>query len=634
MARSRPRGVLTDAFPSSSPSLRADVGEPFSPSIARNQDGGLTSPTALLPASLLAKTGQKTSKRYGAPVKMLQSKSQSLPALHVQHVGRRLAWSPANNFLELTDGVQVVDHMRIIPETENRGIMVGQFQRLIDFLKTRTKFKHIDAPLEGWWDKDTGAQVTLRTLNHYHLSDFIIIPMTMPARCSYVEAVAFSLDGQMPSWFVSHWWGMPILEAFSDLRAHACLRSPESCGVTTAYWICTFAVTQYGSALRELPPDPRQFDFFKALLPCQGVLVLVDSGRPGVSYPEVFNRTWCVFEVSVATYALSHLWMDMAAMDENGEVQVLTEGLTQKEKFMDNMPRESPWQESGRTTRLRREEGFPVRLLRGGLEVDLRSSSASSDADKLGILKAVVGHDAEEENKAKELDLENPLFEAVDKRLRAKFALMALRTAIQQRIDISDAGEMPLARAIREDFSAKVIDMNLTSCWQLDDFDARTLATCIPQEGQLRQININFTSCYRLTSVNDLLQSIAGTKKLTDVKLDFSNCTGLGYNRCSANGPLGQHCGELISFAKGVSGNTSMRKLDLNFQGCHRCSGVVEEAATFMRTIPQLTDLRVLSPDCVDIGVRRDAPQPKVKVKPKPKAKWKSVTAQTYWDRK
>ena len=52
--------------------------------------------------------------------------------------------------------------------------------------------------------------------------------------------------------------------------------------------------------------------------------------------------------------------------------------------------------------------------------------------------------------------------------------------------------------------------MNLTSCWQLDDFDARTLATCIPQEGQLRQININFTSCYRLTSVNDLLQSIAG----------------------------------------------------------------------------------------------------------------------------
>eukprot|EP00930_Biecheleria_cincta_P057634 TRINITY_DN43533_c0_g1_i1.p1 TRINITY_DN43533_c0_g1~~TRINITY_DN43533_c0_g1_i1.p1 ORF type:complete len:633 (-),score=93.79 TRINITY_DN43533_c0_g1_i1:216-2114(-) len=627
MARSRPR-VLEPAFPLSSPTLRADIGEPPSPSsmmpglltsLVRNYDGGLASPTSLLPASLAAKSGQRTPKRYGGPAKMLTSKSQSLPALNVRDVGRRVAWPSANGFLELTDGIQVVDHMRRIPETENRGIMVGQVQSLIEFLKSRTKLKNYDSPLEGWCDKETGTQLTLRNLNHYHLNDFVIIPMTLPARCSYVEAVAFSLDGQIPSWFVSHWWGMPVVEAFSNLRAHACLRSPESCGVTTAYWVCTFAVTQHGSSWRELPPDPRQFDFFRALLLCQGVLVLVDSGRPGGSCPDVFNRTWCVFEVSVATYALNHLWMDMAAVDETGEVQVLTEGLTQKEKFMDNMPRDSPWQESGRTTRLRREEGFPVRLLRGSLEVDLRGSVASSDADKLGILKAVVGHDAEEENKAKDLDLQNPLFEAVNKRLRAKFAQMALRTAIQQRIDISDTGEMPLAKAIREDSTSKVIDINLTSCWQLDDSDMRILATCVPQGGQLRQLNMNFTSCYRVTSVSDLLQSVAGTRRLQEVKLDFSNCTGLGYG------------GEFTAFAKGVMGNTSMRKLDLNFQGCHDLAGAVDEAASLMKAIPHLTDLRVLSPDCIDIGVKRDAPQPKVKVKPKPKAKWKSVTAQLYW---
>jgi len=299
------------------------------------------------------------------------SKAKSLPALRRGGASRRSAWLPSTeSFQELTDGISVVEHLKRIP-VENRGIMIGQLYRLIDFAKSHCKPQYADAPLEGWFDSQTGNQLTLRRITHSQLRDCVIKPMTSAAKCSYVEAIAFSVSHQMPSWFVSHWWGMPVLESVISLKAHACLRHPEgSRDLTTAlaYWICTFALSQQDLD-EPLPPEPKQFSFYRALLVCQGTVLLLDEGRPGEGSSEVFKRTWCIFEVSMSTFSLNHLnlMLDIVTRDVEGEVRILTEDLPAKDKYMDTylagLAHESPWQESGRTLRLQREELFPVRAL-------------------------------------------------------------------------------------------------------------------------------------------------------------------------------------------------------------------------------------------------------------------------------
>eukprot|EP00930_Biecheleria_cincta_P091056 TRINITY_DN8055_c0_g1_i1.p1 TRINITY_DN8055_c0_g1~~TRINITY_DN8055_c0_g1_i1.p1 ORF type:complete len:710 (+),score=136.48 TRINITY_DN8055_c0_g1_i1:147-2276(+) len=561
----------------------------------------------------------------------LVSKSKSLPALRRGGACRRSAWLPGTEcFQELTDGISVVEHLKRIP-VESRGIMIGQLYRLIDFVKSHCKPQYADAPLEGWFDSQTGDQLTLRRINHSQLRDCVINPMTSAAKCSYVEAIAFSVSHQMPSWFVSHWWGMPILESVISLKAHACLRHPEgSRDLTTAtgYWICTFALSQQDLD-EPLPPEPKRFSFYKALLVCQGTVLLLDDGRPGEGSSEVFRRTWCIFEVSMSTFSLNHLMLDIVTRDAAGEVRILTEDLPTKEKYMDaylaGLARESPWQESGRTLRLQREELFPVRALMPATEVSLVHQSEAANQGKDRIMKAIVGHDLDEEqDKFRQLDLGHPMFRALDMRVRSKLSLMALRTAIQQRIDISEYGEMPLVRAIREDTLQKELHVDLTSCWQLDDMDLKAVASCIPQSGKLRRLSFNFSGCHRLTDVSALMiaANLSGVK---DLRIDFSNCTGLGKDKGNRLfGDFGNRC----------SAREELEALDVNFLGCHSLVDSVEELAEMLKGIPHIKTLRILSPSCVDLGMKTsDKKAHGFQPKATPKAKWQSPTAQMFFKR-
>jgi len=554
----------------------------------------------------LASTGPRNTR-----LEPLLAKTRSLPQLRQVPRNLRVEWSPTpSSFQALTGEVDILAHMKSIPLMENRGMMIGQLQLLLDFIKSHSKYWRHDPILEGWHDSQTGDQLTYKTINLYNLNDSVIKPMTMHAKCSYVEAIAFSADGQMPSWFVSHWWGQPFLEAVTGIQQHAILRHPDSCGVTSAYWICAFAHNQHIQPTA-YTDDHKTFPFYKALCVCQGVLMMTDSIGPGV----VFERVWCNFEWSVATESLNHLLFDVAASDDLGMPHVLTEGLTAKEKVLDDrLSQISPWHESGRTSQVKREERFPVWAMTAAFNVKVVDSKASHETDRVQILKAITGKSASEL-----LDLSNPVYDEIDRRLRARFAIIALRSALQQRMNISDDGSLPICKAIREDVSQKSLAVNLSSCWRMTDADVEVLATCFPRSGNLKRVTFKFCGCYQLTSASTFLEELSSLKGLTEICLDFEYCTSL----CRGE--------EFLSFSKRLATIETLKKVDLNFIGCQELE-YIDDLAEVLKAAPRITDLRVMSPDCIDLGEQsKSEPKIKAKMKPKPKKQvFKSITAQLW----
>ena len=71
----------------------------------------------------------------------------------------------------------------------------------------------------------------------YDVNKYIIKPETEEKQCSYVELVApEDARAQTPTWFVSHWWGEPVMDFIACVEEHAKVRrlDPEE----AVYWVC------------------------------------------------------------------------------------------------------------------------------------------------------------------------------------------------------------------------------------------------------------------------------------------------------------------------------------------------------------------------------------------------------------
>ena len=114
---------------------------------------------------------------------------------------------------------------RSIDKVEHRGITINQLLFIQDEIKAR-------CVLEGWTDKD-GNLLTPERVNLYDIKYRIIIAGTAQYKCSYVELVA--TGDQIPSWFVSHWWGETVFAMIKCLIRHA---KDRGLSWDTPYWIC------------------------------------------------------------------------------------------------------------------------------------------------------------------------------------------------------------------------------------------------------------------------------------------------------------------------------------------------------------------------------------------------------------
>ena len=85
--------------------------------------------------------------------------------------------------------------------------------------------------------------------------------------------------------FVSHWWGEPVLDFIKCVEEHARVRE---LGEDATYWVCAYANNQHELG-QDIGSDPRDSSFYKALLLCEGVLVVLDARATP------FTRIWCAY---------------------------------------------------------------------------------------------------------------------------------------------------------------------------------------------------------------------------------------------------------------------------------------------------------------------------------------------------
>ena len=158
--------------------------------------------------------------------------------------------------------------------------------------------------------------------------------------------------------------------------------------------VCAYANNQH-QLDSDIPADPKDSAFFKAMQLCEGVLVVLDPGAV------VFTRIWCSFEQATVVQG-KKLLLDFATVYD-GTPQLLTEGLAHEKEALE--------------MKATRERRFPLELMEKGYSLDITAADASRPEDKRHILNSIAKTDLEAEP-----DLTDPEFARVNAVLRSTLA--------------------------------------------------------------------------------------------------------------------------------------------------------------------------------------------------------------------
>jgi hypothetical protein len=211
-----------------------------------------------------------------------------------------------------------------------------------------------------------------------------------------VELIAFG--EQVPLYFVSHWWGEPVLDFVKCLEQHAVDRG---LGVDSPYWVCAYANNQW-KLDDEIGGSLEESSFRKAMKLSFGTVTVLDEG--GVT----FSRIWCGYEIFTSLAGDKHKTYDVYTCPKGGAVG-LVEGLSAGDK------------DAG--AKQKRESGFPLERVR--LDIQLQSAQASVEADRKAILNAIVGAAADAEPPE-----EHASYTRLNNMLAGRFAAGMVRTVI------------------------------------------------------------------------------------------------------------------------------------------------------------------------------------------------------------
>ena len=113
-----------------------------------------------------------------------------------------------------------------IPGEEHRGISIKQLKFIYAEIEDRCE-------KEKWISKDR-IPLAPDKVCLYDVNKHIIKERTRNKEYSYVELIA--TGEQTPTWFVSHWWGEPVIAMIRCLEQHC--RDHKLSEETTYYWIC------------------------------------------------------------------------------------------------------------------------------------------------------------------------------------------------------------------------------------------------------------------------------------------------------------------------------------------------------------------------------------------------------------
>lgn len=292
-----------------------------------------------------------------------------------------------------------------IEETHLRGLSVKRLEELVDLIR-----KVLEA---GYTihDQESGEDVTMDTMNLYHVDEHFIRPLTEAHQCSFVELCTKvkTKEDAAPMFFVSHWWGTPLLDTIRMLKLHkknaTGLRDLRSYTV----WICAFSNCQH--RLGEEIPDTDNYletPFARAIVSpeCYGTVMLLNESK-GVS----LERSWCIFEAFVSLTQCDGKGkpqrFDVATIVPEGSCSYDGErnlrcagtlsqsnGLSSKVDPLGFMYTDHPDK-----TGTIRPAAFPADICLQGLQINVLEANASKVADKKRI-ESWIGRQSDEVNHA------------------------------------------------------------------------------------------------------------------------------------------------------------------------------------------------------------------------------------------
>eukprot|EP00913_Durusdinium_trenchii_P029355 g27520.t1 len=297
-----------------------------------------------------------------------------------------------------------------------------------------------------------------RAKDEYDVVHHFVRPLTAQKRCSYVELIA---DGPQPAqWFVSHWWGEPVLQFTACVEKHAAHRGLAE--KAAAYWVCAYANNQ----------ECNRFvvGIYWLWITSAGTLSIVDAEA------RVYSRIWCDYEVYVTlekAKSRSHLY-DIYTFQE-GQAIGITDGVAK----IDQKGASWWWEDR----KYQREKNFPLLLAKEAMKIQVQHGEATVASDRQRILNAIVG--------AKEQDAEPPLehshYDAVNATLHARFALATWKLTLEHGLSVEHYARVLAASHLTR------MSLSFRSRRYVTDEMLKTLASAMPKT--LKELSLVMTSC-------------------------------------------------------------------------------------------------------------------------------------------
>lgn len=413
-----------------------------------------------------------------------------------------------------------------IERTEERGITVSQ----LGAVQTQIESHCV---VDEWTDRQTKEALKPESVNLYHLTAELIKPVTKARQCSYVEVVAKS--AQPPKWFVSHWWGEPVLSFVACLRRHCELRSPGN--VDLPYWVCAYANNQWKLA-EDVSSDPATSAFNRALDFCIGTVTVLDKGS------QTYSRIWCGFEIAATLQAKEKLYDVVTALEYEDPLEEITHravAITDGQAVGYTDANGSSWQQE-------HEANFPLHLAENALSIRLQDAQASVELDRRRILNCIAGAADPDAQPC----LRHPKYDVINGVLRGRFASAALRNAI-------DHGRTTKLVVALQESRLQSLSWDFSNCDKLSDDVLGHLAEVLPLE--LESCSLQLRSCTGLTQAGlaKLARALMAAPSLQRLRLDlFGTEAGGEVLKCFAEGSPPPQLAELKLRLTGCQGITDL----------------------------------------------------------------------------
>ena len=308
-----------------------------------------------------------------------------------------------------------------IEKTEERGITIPQLKAIYEEIVQRCTTEKWTRAVYGGDGRPTGdvIQLTPQMVNLYDINERIIKQYTKEKQCSFVELIA--VQAQKPRWFVSHWWGNPVINMIKCLEQHAADRQLDI--EITAYWVCAYANNQHALG-GEISDDPNESSFRKAMALSDGTISTVDTNCT------TYSRIWCNFEMydSIKASASRGYKLDLyTCVGEGGEAVGICDGYANVDIV------EPQGIDEASVYKTKRESNFPLDRILKAAEFKCQLAQAAREEDARHIRNVITGQSLTAEPLA-----EHPNYDHLNNVLRARFVVSCLTAILEASLPASE----------------------------------------------------------------------------------------------------------------------------------------------------------------------------------------------------